>query len=249
MGTSNIYKGPGGVNKLLPEWLQEQDLTEKQQMEIVSAWKAAKTAFTKAINHPNYSPKIFLKHYAKAYGGSQGFIQSSKSFDKVFSDLLSFSLSLNSIGKDETLKKIGDDFQGKNIEEILMIFSNKYFPSGNTKEESAVREAMVSTIQLIYEELSKHKNLDVMDDIVLNVILRNFIGEYISARILSDLGSSFESSTISIREVKEFEARIKEMIKSCVDSKLGNTNFMKYSKDKLNVNNLLFVCIKEIMGE
>ena len=252
MGTSSIYKGPGGSNKLLPDWIQESDLSDKQKNEIAAEWKAAKATFTKAINSSknsgNFSNK-FLQHYSKAYGGSKGFIQSSKSFLTSFGLLHSFVYDLANKGINQTIRNLGDDFQGKNIKEILVIFSNECFPSGNTKEEAAVREAMVKTLELIYKEISQHKQINLLDSSVLNIILQNYISEYISARILSDLGSSFETSKINVPEVKTFETKVKDLIFSCVENKVKNIDFIKIDKGKIDISNLLGECVKELWGE
>ena len=53
MGTSNIYRGPGGSKKLLPDWIDESSLTEKEKDKIVKEWKNVKTNCTKILNSKN----------------------------------------------------------------------------------------------------------------------------------------------------------------------------------------------------
>lgn len=42
MGTSSIYSGPGGKGKLLPDWIDQSNLTDEQKKNIAKEWNAAK---------------------------------------------------------------------------------------------------------------------------------------------------------------------------------------------------------------
>jgi len=249
MGTSNIYNGPGGKNKLLPDWLNNENLTPEQQDNIANEWKTAKTVFTRALNNHKKNDYSFINHYIKAYNGSKGFVKSSVGFKKSFNYLFSFINDVGKFGQAEAIKKLGDEFIGKTLQEIFIIFSNSYFPSGNDKEESATRDAMTKTFEMIYMELQLHPNLDVLNDNILNIILRNFISEYVLSRILSDIGRSYEFSKIDKSEIQEFETNIKKYIRACVDSQINNINFIQIKKDDINIDEILESCIKKLGGE
>ena len=64
MGTSNIYRGPGGSKKLLPDWIDENSLTEKEKENIVKEWKNVKSNCTRVLNSKNKENyKIIFPHY------------------------------------------------------------------------------------------------------------------------------------------------------------------------------------------
>ena len=179
MGTSSIYSGPGGKNKLLPSWIDQSSLTDEQKKNIAKEWIAVKTSLTRIINKKGQqSPAPLFPHYVKSYGGSANFVNSSKSFISGFDSVYSFVHDIGSIGTKETIKQLGDQFKDKDFQEILLTFSNLYFPAGNDKEASAARSAMTITIEMILNEVNLHPDLDGLDDKGLNIILKNVFLSY-----------------------------------------------------------------------
>ena len=249
MGTSNIYRGPGGSKKLLPEWVDETSLTEKEKDEIIKEWKNVKSNCTRILNSKNKENyKIIFPHYFGAHGGAKNFVKSSKSFKTSFDILYPLLQSINKNGVQQTFKKLGEEFDGKNIEQILVFFSNKYCPNGNDKEEVVARLAINRTLELLIEEIKKHPSIDFLDEFVLNFILTTFVSEYILARILTEIGSSYEKSDASITEVEEFEKLMREYIKECVNSELKDVNFLKMNPNEINIDAILEKCVSRLGG-
>lgn len=249
MGTSNIYRGPGGSKKLLPEWVDETSLTEKEKDEIIKEWKNVKSNCTRILNSKNKENyKTIFPHYFGAHGGAKNFVKSSKSFKTSFDILYPLLQSINKNGVQQTFKKLGEEFDGKNIEQILVFFSNKYCPNGNDKEEVVARLAINSTLELLIEEIKKHPSIDFLDEFVLNFILTTFVSEYILARILTEIGSSYEKSDASITEVEEFEKLMREYIKDCVNSELKDVNFLKMNPNEINIDAILEKCVSRLGG-
>ena len=248
MGTSNIYRGPGGSKKLLPDWIDENSLTEKEKEKIVKEWKNVKTNCTKILNSKNKENfKIIFPHYFGAHGGAKSFVKSSKSFKMSFDILFPLLQSINKNGVKQTFK-LSDEFENKNIEQILLLFSNKYCPNGNDKEEVVARLAVNKTLELLIEEIKNHPTIDFLDEVVLNFILTTFVSEYILARILTEIGSSYEKSNADIKEVEEFEKLIREHIKDCVNSELKEINFLKMNPQEINVDAILEKCVSRLGG-
>lgn len=249
MGTSSIYSGPGGKGKLLPDWIDQSNLTDEQKKNIAKEWTAVKTTLTRLINKKGkQSPASLFPHYVKSYGGSHNFVSSSQSFISGFDSVYSFVRDIGTIGTTETIKKLGDEFKGKNFQEILVIFSNHYFPSGNDKEASAARSAMSITFEMILNEKTLHPDLDVLDDTILNIILKNFVTEYILIRLLTDLGSSYEKSTSTPEEIRYIENQIKEYIRNCIDNQIKDIDFIHGDKP-IKINEILLTCMKKLGEE
>ena len=249
MGTSSIYSGPGGKGKLLPDWIDQSNLTDEQKKNIAKEWNAAKTTLTRLINKKsNQSRASLFSHYVKSYGGSHNFVNSSQSFISGFNNVYSFVRDIGTIGITETVKKLGDEFKGKNFQEILVIFSNHYFPSGNDKEASAARSAMSITFDLIIKEKMLHPELDVLDDTILNIILKNFVIEYILIRLLTDLGSSYEKSTSTPDEIRYIESQIKEYIRNCADEQIKDIDFI-HGQKSVKIDEILLTCMKRLGEE
>ena len=249
MGTSNIYRGPGGSKKLLPDWIDENSLTEKEKEKIVKEWKNVKTNCTKILNSKNKENfKIIFPHYFGAHGGAKNFVKSSKSFKMSFDILFPLLQSINENGVKQTFNKLSDEFENKNIEQILILFSNKYCPNGNDKEEVVARLAVNKTLELLIEEIKNHPTIDFLDEVVLNFILTTFVSEYILARILTEIGSSYEKSDADVKEVEEFEKLIREHIKDCVNSELKEINFLKMNPQEINVDAILEKCVSRLGG-
>ena len=249
MGTSNIYRGPGGSKKLLPDWIDESALTEKKKDEIIQEWKNVKSNFTKVLNSKNKNNfKIIFPHYFGAHGGAKNFVKSSKSFKTSFNVLYPLLQSIIKDGVQQTFKKLGEEFDGKNIEQVLVFFSNKYCPNGNDKEEVVARLAINKTLELLIEEINNHPTIDFLDEIVLNFILTTFVSEYVLARILTEIGSSYEKSDASIKEVEEFEKLMREYIINCVNSELKDVNFLKMNSNEINLDEILGKCVTRLGG-
>ena len=69
---------------------------------------------------------------------------------------------------------------------------------------------MINTFELLYKELQDHPDLNFLEDSqLLNIALKTFVAEYIEARILSDLGSSFERSSSEVENIIIFENEFK----------------------------------------
>lgn len=249
MGTSNIYRGPGGSKKLLPDWIDESSLTEKEKDKIVKEWKNVKTNCTKILNSKNKENfKIIFPHYFGAHGGAKNFVKSSKSFKMSFDILFPLLQSINKNGVQQTFNKLSDEFENKNIEQILLLFSNKYCPNGNDKEEVVARLAVNKTLELLIEEIKNHPTIDFLDEFVLNFILTTFVSEYILARILTEIGSSYEKSDADIKEVEDFEKLIREHIKDCVNSELKEINFLKMNPKEIKIDTILEKCATRLGG-
>lgn len=253
MGTSNIYKGPGGQKKLLPAWIDEDCLTEKEKETIVKEWTAAKTSLTKLLNNSKKNSNFswnFVKHYFHAHGGAQSFVKSSTSLKRGSDSFYSFVYDIASVGKKEAIKNLGEEYKDKGLEEIFVHFSNTCFPNGSDKEESACRIAMINTFELLYKELQDHPDLNFLEDSqLLNIALKTFVAEYIEARILSDLGSSFERSSSEVENIIIFENGFKIYIKECVFIELKDMNFIILNKNSVDIESLLEKCVKRLVGE
>ena len=68
------------------------------------------------------------------------------------------------------------------------------------------------------------------------------------ARILTEIGSSYEKSDADIKEVEYFEKLIREHIKDCVNSELKEINFLKMNPKEINIDTILEKCATRLGG-
>lgn len=191
------------------------------------------------------SSKSKLKRFRRYYEQKN----SSPSFIYGFEKVHSLLHDIGTIGTNETINRLGDEFKGKSVQEILITFSNLYFPAGNDKEASAARSAMSITFELILNEITLHPDLDVQDNTVLNIILKNFVIEYILIRILTDIGSSYEKSSASPEEINLIEEQIREHIRDCINDQLKDIDFINEEVDNIKIDEILLACMKKLGEE
>lgn len=245
MGTSSSYNGVSGNTNLLPTgWLDDniiadligpknngESYTQNEKDNAISKWKRniskTKGKFTRSYNkRSNSSIKGALSSYKNVYGGNSGYIKHLTSYQKSIADV---GIALSNLSESGTsdFSYLGIDIQGKSTEEILLMISSTISPTGDTKGNTIIREAIILTLNDLdnVEVINGKSNIDLD---LYNDIMRQYLSNLILSDVLTFMGTNLYKLLPSQR--KEYE----EELKNCIDISVFN-EFRDYDFN-LNLN-------------
>ncbi|MDY6861916.1 MAG: Qat anti-phage system associated protein QatB [Thermodesulfobacteriota bacterium] len=240
MGTSSSHGGPKGKNPLLPDDFIDapenapdddnvQSNPKPQNNPETELWGNAKRQVSQLINNSDRKIGPALSSYVKAYGGGKGASSTAISGKATTIKLGNFLSSISSQGIQNTLSQYNIDYIGRPFQEVLSDLVNKLSPSPNTKEDAVARNALLDTVEIIYNEIDANDGsieiLDNLDDKKFNNIINTYISAYIFQRFLNDLESRFEMYASNEGSALQMEKQIKDYISGAVDNKLIKNDF------------------------
>lgn len=262
MGTSSSYNGVSGKTNLLPSgWLDDNviaDLigtknngnsySQDDKNNALSAWKNnisdAKRKFTHSYRtRSGSSIKSALKSYKNVYGGYHGYVKHLSSYSKSISDV-SIALSRLSNQGASGVKYLNIDTQGKSASEILLAISEVLSPTGDTKESTVIREAIIQTMNEM-DNIKIFNNSSNIDQNLVNDIMKQYLGNLVLSDVLTFMGTNLDKLLPSQR--KEYENELKR----CIDVQIYN-QFREYDfnmdKSIEEVKEILNNIIEQIAG-
>jgi len=232
MGTSSSFTGPTGRNPLLPDNYQADGTQSSPETQVkdtinIEKWRIAKANFSKYISGTSSNMDASSSSYVRAYGGGKSAGIQAIGGKSTAIKLGGFLSSISSSGFSETFKQLGIDFEGKSTEEVLSALVEKLSSSQNTKEDAVATEALMDSIEVLYEECDmENSGLEELDDLnsdTFSIIMEKFIGSYIFHKYLKDLESRFEDIVDSAKTI-EMENDIKDYIFGKVEIALESHN-------------------------
>lgn len=259
MGTSKSNAGPKNHSPLLPPWApkppslpsnplnpddeanndnqpEENDSKEGETPVLENLQKARRdlTNYTKTKTRQSF--KKAARSYVNTYGGGRRASKtatSGKSTGGIFAGFLS---NVANQGIRETLNSLGlEKYTGEPIDFILTKIADIIAPSSITNEEAAAREAILDTLEYIYEtyemEGKELTDLDSLQKEDMELAIKEYVSSYIFNRWLHELGIKVEEHATSIRDVIKIEKEGKLYIKEAV-----NLDFSKFNILKVNFN-------------
>jgi len=262
MGTSSGYGGPKGKNPLLPDDFGDNQDSTKQKLKNDdgnakgAAWKNAKTQASKLVQNRGRSLRSAISSHVRASGGASKAASSARSGKATTVRLGGFLGSVSAQGIRSTLKQYKIEYEGRSTEEVLSDLINKIAPDPNTKEDSIARNAVLDTIEELYEKISENgDDLEIFDNLneeTFNEVMQTYISSYIFQRFLNDLEIRFEMFSKGTESTLELEEEIKEYISGSVEEKLMDKNFaeMDFSSNAImkTINKLYNDCYEVIEG-
>ncbi len=263
MGTSSMYSGYSNGssqrNPLLPNDFDENennndeqsnndvnpDELQPQENKINDknvTWQTAKTSMSKIASGKS-SVKNAISNYVKAHGGARSASKTSKSGIATLINIGKFINNVSSEGYTETLEKYKIDYTDKSAKDVLSELINYLAPSPITKEDSIARKALIVTMEQLYELLEKENlEIDKINNETLNFIIPKYIESYLYERIINDLGSRIETTSLNSKQAIKIEKDIKEYINAKVDIAFKGKDFEKISFNKKDVESLYNQC-------
>lgn len=234
MGTSSRHNGPKDRNPLLPEGYSPKDYPSEENDKNIDEkpfkWENAKRQMSKYLNN-NTSLETATKSYVKALGGAKKATTTAKVGKEVTISLGKFLSSINNSSIESTLNSYNIPFFNRDIKDVLTDVINILSPIPKTKEEATANEAVVKTIEILYETIEENGgDLSILNNLsteYYNNILENFIGEFIFDRLMTDLSSRSEISTQDISKIQALELDLKGYIDDKVNYVLKDKNLIQ----------------------
>lgn len=274
MGTSSVYGGPKNSNPkdnpLLPndfDFGDESNPEEDNPQEDVDSqsdentednneeskpkdevsWKDAKTYMSKLASGTNKNTGRAISNHIKAYGGSRAASKTARAGINTVIGLGNFVSKASSSSFKSVLEEYKIDYENKSPREVLNELTNLIAPIPVTKDDSIARKALIVTLEYIYEMFDKENiDYDSIDENSINLMVPNFIENYIYERIISDLGSRIEFNSESSQDAMNTETELKEYINAKVDIAFKGKDFTKIdfndSTTKNEVESLINQC-------
>jgi hypothetical protein len=247
MGTSSSYGGPKGKSPLLPPWAQgddsdkenDQGPQEDQESSSDSAddqvsgdYSGAKSSLSRYINdQPGYTVKNASRSYVKSLGGAKKASRSSTSGKRVVSSFGGFLGSVARDGIEKTLTDLGLQYLiGEKANVIFAGIIDAIAPIGTTNEEADARQAIIDTLDKLYDKYElDDNNVEKLDSLTENDIgkaVLDSIKAYIYERWLQELSLCIEKNSLTPGEALKKETDIKEHIISSVEYDFEGKNLL-----------------------
>jgi len=206
------------------------------------SWQTAKTSISKFVNG-NSNVNKTVSNYVKAYGGAKSASKTAKAGIGTIINIGQFINNVTSEGYNQTLEKYNIDYNNKSAKDVLSELINYLAPSPVTKEDSIARKALVVTMEALYELLERENlEIDNITNETLNFIIPKYVESYIYERIINDLGSRIETTSLNSTHAVKIELEIKDYITAKVDIAFKGKDFEKMSFNKVEVESLYNQC-------
>jgi len=245
MGTSSSFGGPKGKSPLLPPWAtspdnsnndNDQDDQESSNDPTENAvsgdYSGAKRSLSRFSNdQPGYTVKNASRSYVKSLGGAKKASLSSSSGKRAVSSFGGFLGNVARGGIEKTLTDLGlQDLIGKSANVIFASIADAIAPIGSTNEEADARQAIIDTLDKLYDKYDLDDNniqkLDSLNESDIGDALLDSIKAYIYERWLQELSLCIEKNSLTPGEALKKESDMKEHIISSVEYDFEDRNLL-----------------------
>ncbi|WP_421870172.1 Qat anti-phage system associated protein QatB [Marinoscillum sp.] len=239
MGTSSSFGGPKGKSPLLPPWAQDVDSdsednndtgsdqpieseADSQENEIFGDYSSAKRSLSRFINdRPGYTIKSASKSYVRSLGGAKNASRSSSSGKRAVASFGGFLGNVAKQGVEQALTDLGlQDLIGETSEVVFAGIVDAIAPNGSTNEEADARQAIIDTLDKLYDKFELEDNINKLDSLSeadIKEAVLDSVKAYIYERWLQELSLCIEKNSLTPSDAIRKEADIKEHIKSSVE--------------------------------
>ena len=200
---------------------------------ITGNWGAAKGALSRSAKGTGGSSlKKAASSYVKTLGGFSKATKASGSGISTGGVFVNFIGGVSRNGYQETLKQYGlADCIGKSSEEVLAKIADKIAPIGSTSDEAIARNAILISLDALYERLlNEGKDIDALgslDEQTLKNSVEEFVGTYIFKKWVYEVGLAIEKNELTEKEAISLEKEIKVFVRDEVRSALKDKDIIK----------------------
>lgn len=245
MGTSASNSGPKGSQPLLPDWynpsppdidnqdaqqdgnnssevendLQDQNNSDTQNPTNQSTdWGKSKGALTRiAKSTSGSSIQKAGQKYVSGLGGRRGATSAAAQGRITGSKYASFLGAIASGGINNALQNLGlDNLVGRSSEEICLAIADAIAPTGSTNDEAITRDALISTLDSLYNKLQENGNdFSNIENLSLDLIketLIEYVSNYVFNKWMYELGSAIEKGSVTESDAINLETEVKDLI-------------------------------------
>lgn len=198
---------------------QDQNNSDTQNQTNQSTdWGKSKGALTRiAKSTSGSSIQKAGRKYLSGLGGRRGATRAAAQGKSTGIKYASFLGAIASGGINNALQYLGlDNLVGRSSEEICLAIADAIAPTGSTNDEAIARDALISTLDSLYNKLQENGNdFTNVDSLSLDQIketLIEYVGNYVFNKWMYELGSAIEKGSVTETDAINLEREVKDLI-------------------------------------
>lgn len=181
-------------------------------------WGKSKGALTRiAKSTSGSSIRKAGRKYVGSLGGAGGATRAAAQGRITGGKYASFLGAIASGGINNAFQSLGlGTLTGKSSEEICLAIADAIAPTGSTNDEAIARDALISTLDSLYNKLQENDNdFTNVDSLSLDQIketLIEYVSNYVFNKWMYELGSAIEKGSVTESDAINLETEVKDLI-------------------------------------
>lgn len=157
------------------------------------------------------------RKYVSGLGGRRGATRAAAQGRITGGKYASFLGAIASGGINNALQNLGlDNLVGKSSEEICLAIADAIAPTGSTNDEAIARDALISTLDSLYNKLQENGNdFSNVDSLSLDQIketLIEYVSNYVFNKWMYELGNAIEKGSVTESNAINLENEVRDLI-------------------------------------
>lgn len=198
---------------------RDQNISDNQNPTNQSTdWGKSKGALTRiAKSTSGSSIQKAGRKYVSGLGGRRGATRAAAQGRITGGKYASFLGAIASGGISNALQNLGlDNLSGRSSEEICLAIADAIAPTGSTNDEAIARDALISTLDSLYNKLQENgndfSNLDSLSIDQIKETLIEYVSNYVFIKWMYELGSAIEKGSVTESDAINLETEVKDLI-------------------------------------
>lgn len=181
-------------------------------------WGKSKGALTRIAKSTfGSSIKKAGRKYVSSLGGVRGATRAAAQGRITGGKYASFLGAIASGGISNAFQSLGlGTLTGKSSEEICLAIADAIAPTGSTNDEAIARDALISTLDSLYNKLQENGNdFTNVDGLSLDQIketLIEYVSNYVFNKWMYELGNAIEKGSVTELDAINLETAVKDLI-------------------------------------
>jgi hypothetical protein len=181
-------------------------------------WGKSKGALTRiAKSTSGSSIQKAGRKYVSGLGGRRGATRAASQGRITGGNYASFLGSIASGGISNALQNLNlDNLVGRSSEEICVAIVDAIAPTGSTNDEAIARDALISTLDSLYNKLQENgsdfTNVDSLSLDQIKETLIEYVSNYVFNKWMYELGSAIEKGSVTESDAINLETEVKDLI-------------------------------------
>ncbi len=181
-------------------------------------WGKSKSALTRiAKSTSGSSIQKAGRKYVSGLGGRRGATRAAAQGRITGSKYARFLGAIASGGINNALQNLGlGNLVGRSSEEICLAIADAIAPTGSTNDEAIARDALISTLDSLYNKLQENGNdFTNVDRLSLDQIketLIEYVSNYVFNKWMYELGIAIEKGSVTESYAINLETEVKDLI-------------------------------------
>ena len=157
------------------------------------------------------------RKYVSGLGGRSGATRAAAQGKSTGIKYASFLGKIASGGINNALQYLGlDNLVGRSSEEICLAIADAIAPTGSTNDEAIARDALISTLDSLYNKLQENgndfTNVDSLSMDQVKETLIDYVSNYVFNKWMYELGIAIEKGSVTETDAINLEREVKDLI-------------------------------------